>query len=40
MGYLPESTPLYTDMIVFDYLRHVATVRGVLPSSATCAKRR
>ncbi|MCC6625288.1 MAG: ATP-binding cassette domain-containing protein [Deltaproteobacteria bacterium] len=29
IGYLPESTPLYTDMIVFDYLRHVATVRGV-----------
>jgi len=31
IGYLPESTPLYTDMIVFDYLRHVATVRGVPP---------
>ncbi len=29
MGYLPESTPLYTDMIVYDYLQHVATVRGV-----------
>lgn len=29
MGYLPESTPLYTDMIVYDYLKHVATVRGV-----------
>lgn len=29
MGYLPESTPLYTDMIVYDYLEHVATVRGV-----------
>jgi ABC-2 type transport system ATP-binding protein len=29
MGYLPESTPLYTDMIVYDYLAHVATVRGV-----------
>lgn len=29
IGYLPESTPLYTDMIVHDYLAHVATVRGV-----------
>jgi len=29
MGYLPESTPLYTDMLVYDYLAHVATVRGV-----------
>jgi len=29
MGYLPESNPLYTDMLVYDYLRHVATVRGV-----------
>jgi len=29
MGYLPESTPLYPDMLVYDYLRYVATVRGV-----------
>jgi ABC-2 type transport system ATP-binding protein len=29
IGYLPESTPLYTDMLVHDYLAHVATVRGV-----------
>ena len=29
MGYLPESTPLYTEMTVYDYLHHVATVRGV-----------
>jgi len=29
MGYLPEANPLYTDMLVYDYLRHVATVRGV-----------
>jgi len=29
MGYLPEANPLYTDMLVHDYLRHVATVRGV-----------
>ncbi|PKN58021.1 MAG: ABC transporter [Deltaproteobacteria bacterium HGW-Deltaproteobacteria-14] len=29
IGYLPEANPLYTDMLVYDYLRHVATVRGV-----------
>jgi len=29
IGYLPESTPLYLDMLVYDYLQHVATVRGV-----------
>ncbi len=29
IGYLPESTPLYGDMIVHDYLAHVATIRGV-----------
>lgn len=29
MGYLPEANPLYTDMLVHDYLRHVATLRGV-----------
>jgi len=29
MGYLPESNPLYQDMLVYDYLRHVATIRGV-----------
>ncbi len=29
IGYLPESTPLYTDMLVHDYLAHVATLRGV-----------
>jgi ABC-2 type transport system ATP-binding protein len=29
IGYLPESTPLYGDMLVHDYLTHVATIRGV-----------
>jgi len=29
MGYLPESAPLYPDMIVYDYLRFVADVRGI-----------
>lgn len=28
LGYLPESTPLYTDMVVFDYLAYVAAMRG------------
>jgi ABC-2 type transport system ATP-binding protein len=29
IGYLPEDTPLYRDMLVFDYLRFVADLRGV-----------
>ena len=29
MGYLPESAPLYHDMLVYDYLRFVAAVRGM-----------
>ena len=29
IGYLPESTPLYTEMLVYDYLAYVATVRGI-----------
>ncbi|MFK7740187.1 MAG: ATP-binding cassette domain-containing protein [Planctomycetota bacterium] len=29
VGYLPESTPLYTDMRVDDYLAFVADIRGV-----------
>ncbi len=31
IGYLPESNPLYVDMMVYDYLRYVASVRGVEP---------
>ena len=27
MGYLPESAPLYPDMLVFDYLNYVAGIR-------------
>ncbi len=27
IGYLPESAPLYQDMIVYDYLRYVADIR-------------
>ncbi|MBF0199902.1 MAG: ATP-binding cassette domain-containing protein [Desulfamplus sp.] len=29
MGYLPESAPLYHNMLVFDYLCYVAKVRGI-----------
>jgi len=29
IGYLPESAPLYQDMLVYDYLQFVARVRGV-----------
>ncbi len=29
MGYLPESAPLYHNMLVFDYLDYVARVKGI-----------
>lgn len=29
MGYLPESAPLYRAMLVYDYLDHVAKIRGL-----------
>lgn len=29
IGYLPESAPIYHDMLVFDYLNYVADIRGV-----------
>jgi ABC-2 type transport system ATP-binding protein len=29
LGYLPESAPLYHDMLVFDYLRYVAAIREI-----------
>ena len=29
IGYLPESTPLYTDMVVYDYLDYVAQMRDI-----------
>lgn len=31
MGYLPESAPLYRDMITFDYLQFIADIRGMAP---------
>jgi ABC-2 type transport system ATP-binding protein len=35
MGYLPESAPLYHDMLVFDYLNYVADIREIGPSAKT-----
>jgi ABC-2 type transport system ATP-binding protein len=29
LGYLPESAPLYHDMLVFDYLNYVANIRNI-----------
>jgi ABC-2 type transport system ATP-binding protein len=29
IGYLPESAPLYKGMLVYDYLEHVARIRGL-----------
>lgn len=29
IGYLPESAPIYKEMIVYDYLQYVADIRGV-----------
>lgn len=29
IGYLPESAPIYQDMLVYDYLKFVANVRGI-----------
>jgi ABC-2 type transport system ATP-binding protein len=35
MGYLPESAPLYHDLLVFDYLRYVAEIRGLKAGART-----
>jgi ABC-2 type transport system ATP-binding protein len=29
IGYLPESAPLYGDMLVYDYLKYVERIRGI-----------
>lgn len=34
IGYLPESAPLYKDIMVFDYLHYVAEVRGLEKDAA------
>jgi len=31
MGYLPESAPIYKDMLAYDYLQYVAGMRGINP---------
>ena len=31
LGYLPETVPVYGDMVVQDYLRYIAVLRGVSP---------
>ena len=33
LGYLPENTPLYTDMRVNEYLRYRASLKGVTRSN-------
>lgn len=35
IGYMPESAPLYGDMMVFDYLAYVARVQGLSPTEKT-----
>jgi ABC-2 type transport system ATP-binding protein len=30
IGYLPESAPLYKGMLVYDYLDHIAQIRGLI----------
>ena len=37
IGYLPETTPLYTDMLVYDYLLYAGQMRGI--SAAECDKK-
>jgi ABC-2 type transport system ATP-binding protein len=34
VGYLPENAPLYTDMLVQEYLQFIADVRGLEPAAA------
>lgn len=33
IGYLPESAPIYPDMLTYDYLAYVAGIRGIPPGS-------
>jgi len=40
IGYLPETPPLYTDMIVVDYLNFAARARGVDTNQTTSAVKR
>lgn len=40
IGYLPEFAPLYSEMMVFDYLSFIARVRGVPRPAVTAEVRR
>ena len=33
IGYLPESAPVYGDMLAYDYLEYIAEVRGISDKS-------
>ena len=35
IGYLPESAPLYKGMLVYDYLDHIARIRGLQGTAKT-----
>ena len=35
IGYLPESAPLYKGMLVYDYLDHIALIRGLQAEAKT-----
>ena len=39
LGYLPESLPVYPDMMVADYLHYSATLKGIEPSQIYSAVR-
>lgn len=39
LGYLPESAPLYKDMMVYDYLNYVADIRNIDSTSKISAIR-
>jgi hypothetical protein len=36
IGYLPEDTPLYRDMLVHEYLEFIADLRGIDRQSLSC----
>jgi ABC-2 type transport system ATP-binding protein len=40
VGYLPESTPLYTEMLVYEYLQFAAEMRGMKGDTAKKAIKR
>ncbi len=40
VGYLPENAPLYTDMLVQEYLQFIADVRGLEPAAANASIRK